>query len=243
MTAAEALTLFVPADNLTPRARECHHKITTALTLLTEVGLGYLRCGQPLSQLSGGEAQRLKLVAHLNPNSGKSSAPRKGRKKSSAPPPDSSPLLILDEPTTGLHLDDVQLLITLLHRLVDQGASLLVIEHHLDVIKNADWVLDLGPEAGLDGGKLVASGTPETIATCRASPTATYLAPLLSKTPSPSLRLHEEAAPSRTLNNVHSPLEISVRGARHHNLKNFDLQIPRHKMVVVTGLSGSGKST
>ena len=243
MTASQALLHFAPRENLTPRARECHEKIVTSLTLLAEVGLGYLRCGQPLSQLSGGEAQRLKLVAHLAPQKKEKETPKKGRDKNSATPTNTSPLLILDEPTTGLHLDDVALLITLLHRLVDQGASLLVIEHHLDVIKNADWVLDLGPEAGAEGGKLIAAGPPETIANCRTSPTATYLAPLLSKTPTRSLRLHEEPAPHHPKKNGHAPLEISVRGARHHNLKNFDLQVPRNQMVVVTGLSGSGKST
>jgi len=122
---------------------------------------------------------------------------------------------------------------------VDQGASLLVIEHHLDVIKNADWVLDLGPEAGAEGGKLVAFGTPEIVATFKKSRTAPYLAPLLTSTPAKPLRLHEASSSE----NSRSPLSITVRGARHHNLKNFDLKIPQNKMVVVTGLSGSGKST
>ena len=231
-TAAEALSFFSSVTDLTPRARECHLKIIRALTLLSEVGLGYLRCGQPLSQLSGGEAQRLKLVAHLAPQNTEAETPKAGKKRGPKISPNASPLLILDEPTTGLHLDDVALLIKLLHRLVNQGSSLLVIEHHLDVIKNADWLLDLGPEAGSEGGKLVAAGTPETVAQCRSSHTATYLAPLLSHKPSRSLRLHEEpASPSKT---TPAPEEITVRGARHHNLKNFDLKIPRHRMVVVT---------
>ena len=121
------------------------------------------------------------------------------------------------------------LLIKLLHRLVDQGSSLLVIEHHLDVIKNADWVLDLGPEAGAEGGKLISAGTPERVAKCRGSHTATYLAPLLSKQLSRSLRLHEE--PASTAKTTPGRKEIEVRGARHHNLKNFDLQIPRNQMI------------
>ena len=240
MSAAEALLHFAPDESLTPRARECHQRICQALSLLSEVGLGYLRCGQPLSQLSGGEAQRLKLVAHLAPQNQTDETPRKGKKKSTSTPPNTSPLLILDEPTTGLHLDDVALLIRLLHRLVDQGASLLVIEHHMDVLKNADWVLDLGPEAGSAGGKLIASGIPEEVAQTPKSHTATFLAPLLSKKQTPSLRLHEVAPLS---SKKISSEEMVVRGARHHNLKNFDLSIPRHKMVVVTGLSGSGKST
>ena len=240
-TAAEALAFFRGVTDLPPRARECHQKIVRALTLLAEVGLGYLRCGQPLSQLSGGEAQRLKLVAHLAPQSEESEPPRPGRKKGPKISPHASPLLILDEPTTGLHLEDVSLLIKLLHRLVDQGCSLLVIEHHLDVLKNADWLLDLGPEAGAAGGKLMAEGTPEDVAQCAASHTATFLAPLLGTKTTPSLRLKEESVSSSTT----APLreEITVRGARHHNLKDFDLQIPRNQMVVVTGLSGSGKST
>ena len=240
-TAAEALAFFSNSTGLTPRAHECHQKIIRALTLLAEVGLGYLRCGQPLSQLSGGEAQRLKLVAHLAPQNTAPESPKPGRKKGPKVSPQSSLLLILDEPTTGLHLDDVALLIKLLHRLVDQGASLLVIEHHLDVIKNADWLLDLGPEAGSEGGKLISAGTPETVAECRTSHTATYLAPLVSKKSSRSLRLHEE--PASSAKSTITREEIVVRGARHHNLKNFDLEIPRNKMVVVTGLSGSGKST
>jgi len=239
MTAAQALLHFAPRDNLTPRARECHQRICSSLQLLSEVGLGYLRCGQPLSQLSGGEAQRLKLVAHLAPQNSQPESSKPGRKKS-APKANHSPLLILDEPTTGLHLDDVALLIRLLHRLVDQGASLLVIEHHMDVLKNADWILDLGPEAGSEGGKLVAAGTPEQVAQNPKSRTAPFLAPLLSQKAAPSLCLNEAPPPSRK-----KPFsnEMIVRGARHHNLKNFDLRIPRNQMVVVTGLSGSGKST
>ena len=237
MTAAEAFAFFSGADDLTPRARECHQKICGSLKLLTEVGLGYLRCGQPLSQLSGGEAQRLKLIAHLTQAVSEEEKTRRGGRRKKRPT--GSPLLILDEPTTGLHLDDVRLLVSLLHRLVDQGNSLLVIEHHLDVIKNADWVLDLGPEAGQDGGRLVTSGTPETVAGCRASHTATFLAPLLQ--PSRPARLRELPPPAKNGDDLAS--QITVRGARHHNLKNLSLAIPRGKMVVVTGLSGSGKST
>jgi excinuclease ABC subunit A len=138
-----------------------HHqpKLGAALWQLQQVGLGYLRLGQPATTLSGGEAQRLKIARELS-RAGK----RVGRK-----------LYLLDEPTTGLHLDDVRVLIQVLDRLVDAGNTVLVIEHHPDVIKRADWVIDLGPEAGAEGGKLVVQGTPESVAGCAASHTGRYL--------------------------------------------------------------------
>ncbi len=138
-------------------------KLGAALWQLQQVGLGYLRLGQPATTLSGGEAQRLKIAREL------AGAKRKGARK----------LYILDEPTTGLHLDDVRVLIQVLDRLVDAGNTVLVIEHHLDVIKRADWVIDLGPEAGDGGGRVVAEGTPEAVAATPASLTGRYLQPLL----------------------------------------------------------------
>jgi excinuclease ABC subunit A len=139
-------------------------KLGHALWQLQQVGLGYLRLGQPATTLSGGEAQRLKIARELT-QAGK----REGRR-----------LYILDEPTTGLHLDDVRVLIHVLDRLVDAGHTVLVIEHHLDVIKRADWVIDMGPEAGDAGGSIVAQGTPEEIAEVPASHTGRYLHPLLA---------------------------------------------------------------
>jgi excinuclease ABC subunit A len=138
-------------------------KLGTALWHLQQVGLGYLRLGQPATTLSGGEAQRLKIARELC-QAGK----REGRK-----------LYILDEPTTGLHLDDVRVLIQVLDRLVDAGHTVLVIEHHLDVIKRADWIVDLGPEAGDAGGRVVVQGVPEAVADCEQSHTGRYLRPLL----------------------------------------------------------------
>jgi excinuclease ABC subunit A len=140
-------------------------KLGAALWQLQQVGLGYLRLGQPATTLSGGEAQRLKNARELA-QAGK----RDGRK-----------LYILDEPTTGLHLDDVRVLIQVLDRLVDAGHTVVVIEHHLDVIKRADWIVDLGPEAGPGGGRVVAQGTPEQVAAVAASHTGRYLAPLLAE--------------------------------------------------------------
>ena len=141
-------------------------KLGAALWQLQQVGLGYLRLGQPATTLSGGEAQRLKIARELT-----QAGRREGRK-----------LYILDEPTTGLHLDDVRVLIHVLDRLVDAGHTVVVIEHHLDVIKRADWVIDMGPDAGDAGGQVVAQGTPEEIVEVPESHTGRYLQPLLSPT-------------------------------------------------------------
>ncbi len=141
-------------------------KLGAALWHLQQVGLGYLRLGQPATTLSGGEAQRLKIARELI------AAGRKSGRK----------LYILDEPTTGLHLDDVRVLINVLDRLVDAGHSVLIIEHHLDVIKRADWVIDLGPEAGPAGGRVVIQGTPEQVAQVAESHTGRYLTSMLQET-------------------------------------------------------------
>jgi len=150
MTIAEALEFFAPIQRIARR-----------LTALVKVGLGYVRLGQPATTLSGGEAQRVKLAAELQKRS-------TGRT-----------LYVLDEPTTGLHPDDVRTLLGVLHALVDLGNTVVVIEHNLDVIKTADWVIDLGPEAGPDGGSMVAEGTPEQVASVAASHTGRYLRPVL----------------------------------------------------------------
>ena len=198
------------------------------LRLLEKVGLGYLRLGQPVNVLSGGESQRLKLVGHLTENH---------RSKSRY-------LLIFDEPTTGLHFDDIPPLLELFHELADHGNSILVVEHNLDVIQAADYIIDLGPEAGLKGGEIVAEGTPEAVAKISASETGRFLRERLArkegKTPvleAASLQKVAEMPP------IHVSNGISVIGARHHNLKNLSLNLPREKMIVVTGLSGSGKSS
>ena len=142
--------------------------IEEKLRVLNEVGLGYIELGQSATTLSGGEAQRIKLAAEL----GKRDMPvgRQARRKT---------LYLLDEPTTGLHFDDVAKLLLVLQRLVDRGNTVVVIEHNLDVIKSADWVIDLGPEGGKNGGSVVIAGTPEDVARSKASHTGEYLRRIL----------------------------------------------------------------
>ncbi|MGE3541329.1 MAG: excinuclease ABC subunit UvrA [Candidatus Tectimicrobiota bacterium] len=211
-TVSEALQFFqdVPA-------------IVAALRPLAEVGLDYIRLGQPLNTLSGGESQRLKLASHM-------SLAVKG-----------SHLFIFDEPTTGLHFEDIQKLLRALQRLLDQGHSLLVIEHNMEVIKSADYLLDLGPEGGQAGGTLVACGTPEQVSACTASYTGQFLRHYLH---GQAAEVYQLARPqAATLPLAAETQAITISGARQHNLKNIEVRIPRDQFVVITGLSGSGKST
>jgi excinuclease ABC subunit A len=150
LTAEQARDLF-----------SAHPKIARVLDTIVAVGLGYITLGQSATTLSGGEAQRIKLSREL------------ARRATGAT------LYILDEPTTGLHFDDTRKLLSVLHTLADRGNTVLVIEHHLDVIKTADWVIDLGPEGGDGGGAIVASGTPEQVAQVSASYTGAYLSQVL----------------------------------------------------------------
>jgi len=152
LTVREALTFFSSSP-----------KVLRRLQVLDEIGLGYLRLGQPATTLSGGEAQRIKIAAHLSSHSGERL------------------LYILDEPTTGLHFDDIAKLLTAFRKLLEAGHTLLVIEHNLDVIKTADYIIDLGPEGGEDGGAIVATGTPEQLAQVEASHTGRYLRPVLAE--------------------------------------------------------------
>ena len=227
LTVDEAIGFYGVPDSsgLAAPVAKRHNQITGLLKPLAEVGLGYLKLGQPINTLSGGESQRLKLCQLLAGTAG----PKTGAKGN---------LLILDEPTTGLHFSDIERLLGVFQRLVDAGHSLLVIEHNLDVIKSADWILDLGPDAGKNGGQLVAEGPPEHIATLETE-TARYLKPALDgSAKSPAAR-----KPSPVTAHPAPATSIQLRGAREHNLKNISLDIPRDRFVVISGLSGSGKST
>jgi excinuclease ABC subunit A len=208
-------------------------RIRAMLQTLHDVGLDYIKLGQPSPTLSGGEAQRIKLARELCRHS-------TGRT-----------LYILDEPTTGLHFDDIHKLLQVLHGFVESGNTVVVIEHNLDVVKTADWVIDLGPEGGAGGGQVVSSGTPEQIAACAESYTGQALRPVLSgerraesKTGRSAARQKRSANGAAALSTLHSPLStVTIQGAQQHNLKNITVSLPRERMTVFCGPSGSGKSS
>ncbi|MBM4210847.1 MAG: excinuclease ABC subunit A, partial [Gammaproteobacteria bacterium] len=213
MTVTEALVFFAEIPELAAR-----------LAPLADVGLDYLRLGQPVPTLSGGEAQRLKLAGHL---------------ADSAESGSTGKLFLFDEPTTGLHFEDIAKLLAAFRKLLDAGHSLIVIEHNLDVIRSAEWIIDLGPEGGDRGGSIITCGTPTDVAREPRSHTGAALREATTLTAKSSTaaaaRVREPA--------VRASRDIVVRNAREHNLRNIDVDIPRNAFTVVTGVSGSGKST
>lgn len=231
MDIQQALVLFENVPHVV-------HKLQT----LHAVGLDYLKLGQPSPTLSGGEAQRIKLAKELV-------------KKSTG-----KTLYLLDEPTTGLHFSDIHLLLKVLHNFVDAGNTVLVVEHNLDVIKTADWVIDIGPEGGAGGGRVVVIGTPEDVAADPRSYTGRTLAPVLDGSMAKAAREKARSLvgdlSGKKKNGLKGELiippvkreavmatHITVTGARQHNLKGVDVKVERDKMTVFCGPSGSGKSS
>ncbi len=230
MTIAEALDFFADRP-----------EVLRGLEPLEAVGLDYLSLGQPVPTLSGGEAQRLKLAGHLSATQGRKKKSRKGM------------LFLFDEPTTGLHFDDIARLLKALRRLQSEGHSLLIIEHNLDVIAAADWLIDLGPEGGESGGRIICAGSPLEVMECTDSHTGLALRQYIDqqqrneasarsgKRSSDQGEAAESFPPSHRKQSIDR--QICVHGAREHNLKGVDVCLPRDAFTVVTGVSGSGKST
>ena len=211
--------------------------VLSRLQPLVDVGLDYVRLGQPVPTLSGGEAQRLKLAGFLA-EAANSPAQRVAKKGT---------LFLFDEPTTGLHFDDIAKLMRALRKLLDAGHSLIVIEHNLDVIGAADWVIDLGPDGGDAGGHLVAAGTPDDLRAHAVSHTGAALREYDVALGAPALKV-EEGVPLQTLLSAQRQASqatpsIRIVNAREHNLQSLHVDIPRGKFNVITGVSGSGKST
>jgi excinuclease ABC subunit A len=225
-------------------------EVCLRLAPLAEVGLDYLRLGQPVPTLSGGEAQRLKLAGHLADSAVRSNSPKKAARAAGKDASGRGSLFLFDEPTTGLHFDDVAKLLRAFRRLIEAGHSLLVIEHNLDVIRAADWVIDLGPEGGTAGGQVVGVGTPAQISRLPASHTGRALreddqggSTVREAGTSPYADGAADAAAAIAVAHRAAPSAIEIRGAREHNLKNVDVNLGLNRFTVITGVSGSGKST
>lgn len=231
-TAEDALDFF---EGVGKRAAEPEKRwnlrICEGLELLRSVGLGYLKLGQRLSELSGGESQRIKLAAHLMQGLGQ---------ERRVPNRSQTTLLLMDEPSVGLHPDDLQALVATLDRLLNLGYSIVIIEHNLDLIRCADWLVELGPGGGPEGGKVIASGPPGEVARQQGSPTGELLQRKWQE------RGESLASPPAVWGSPRRPLPsgvISIRNATHHNLQSVSLDIPWGRWTAFSGLSGSGKST
>ena len=227
LTVSEAARLF--ADD---------RDVLAKLQPIVDVGLDYVRLGQPVPTLSGGEAQRLKLAGFLAEAAAASRPSQRVASKGT--------LYLFDEPTTGLHFDDIAKLMRALRKLLDAGHSVVLIEHNLDVIRAADWVVDLGPEGGDAGGELVFAGSPEELRAHPASHTGRALADYEAAVG--TVHRVEEGRPLQAVVRAARAARdgdgaIRIVNAREHNLKSMDVDIPRGKFSVITGVSGSGKST
>ncbi len=236
LSVADVLELTVnEAAHLFANDRE----VIRALQPIVDVGLEYVKLGQPVPTLSGGEAQRLKLAGFLAEAAKSASASRQPLSRKGT-------LFLFDEPTTGLHFDDIAKLMRSLRKLIDAGHSLVVIEHNLDVIRAADWLIDLGPEGGSGGGTVVAEGTPEAVREHPTSHTARALREyalamdrVVAVNEAPAIPYAGRPA-SRYAAGGNA---IRIVNAKEHNLKRLSVDIPRGKFNVISGVSGSGKST
>ena len=225
LTVAEAAQLFA-ADR----------EVIRALQPIVDVGLDYVKLGQPVPTLSGGEAQRLKLAGFLAEAAQSAAKSRQTLARKGT-------LFLFDEPTTGLHFDDIAKLMRAFRKLLDAGHSLIVIEHNLDVMRASDWLIDLGPEGGDAGGAVVAQGTPAEVARHPTSHTGAALRDYETQLATPAARQVAERRPRYGADLASASQSIDIVHAREHNLKNLSVQIPRGKFNVITGVSGSGKST
>ncbi|MBA3771516.1 MAG: excinuclease ABC subunit A [Ramlibacter sp.] len=229
MNVADVLDLTVSeAASLFANDRD----VIRALQPIVDVGLEYVKLGQPVPTLSGGESQRLKLAGFLAQAARSASSSRQAMATRGV-------LFLFDEPTTGLHFDDIAKLMRALRKLLEGGNSIVIIEHNLDVIRAADWLIDLGPAGGDAGGLLVAEGPPEEVKLHASSHTAKALRDYASTLGLGSL-IASEPRPQRK---AARPEAIQIVNAREHNLKSLSVDIPHNKFSVVTGVSGSGKST
>ncbi|CAB3796365.1 UvrABC system protein A [Paraburkholderia caffeinilytica] len=217
-------------------------EVLRVLQPIVDVGLEYVKLGQPVPTLSGGEAQRLKLAGFLAESA-------QARTARSAKQPVAKRLFMFDEPTTGLHFDDIAKLMQAFGKLLASGHSLIVIEHNLDVIRAADWLIDLGPEGGDGGGRVLCAGTPEDVKRCPESHTGEALLQYdramsaASEPASQGIPLQKALSAARARRVIEGEDVVRIVNAREHNLKSLDVDIPHGKFNVITGVSGSGKST